>query len=724
MKLFPRDKTVGIFRGFSEGGLEFHADLVLPYKNEFQSTPMHGQFLVVQLEHEDEAVLGRITSMSSQGRLASGSGEDYGIRAVADDRPIPEDLREQYLKYKVNIRVLGVLRLVGGKLQYAASHRRLPHVGSKVAFLADDVLLEVAGHNITGAEIGYFALGEFIYAGTDTRLKKEEWMQVKSPAVISKFDVSHLVSRRSFVFARAGFGKSNLVKLLFSNLYKIPPTVEKRKGKKVRVGTIIFDPDGEYFWPDDKNRPGLCDVPDLEDKVVVFTKKKGPSPFYDSFVAGDIKLDIRQLRPSDVIGIALPVEKQNDQNVAKLRSLNSGDWAKLVDEIYVNGNATDPTTVGGFLRLTLPQQEFEAIAARSNMTRIVQMLHDPGSQLMDMLIAALKQGKICVIDVSQMRGNPALILSGLLLQRVFDRNQEEFTKANPETIPTLAVVEEAQSVLGGGGGAGEGPYFAWVKEGRKYDLGAVLITQQPGSISHEILSQGDNWFIFHLLSAGDLFSVKKVNAHFSDDILSTLLNEPIPGHGVFWSSAGGKSYPIPLRVLSFEEAYKPRDPDYKMPRAKTFAEELKGKFSKALSDSRAAVPTDTPIVAEAKPVSAPSPYLFGDEEAEGPGPGTGDGEQLEAPVDVRETYSKAAIAKVASDAAFMDRIRRSGIPWMGIVSALENALPDVVADRNDMAYKLVPRFLTETFGERDKAWETKKQPKKGGSGLTTWVYVK
>ncbi len=79
MKLFPRETTVGIFRGFSEGGLEFHADLVLPYRNDFQSTPMYGQFLLVQLEHEDEAVLGRITSMSSMGRLASGAGEDYGI---------------------------------------------------------------------------------------------------------------------------------------------------------------------------------------------------------------------------------------------------------------------------------------------------------------------------------------------------------------------------------------------------------------------------------------------------------------------------------------------------------------------------------------------------------------------------------------------------------------------------------------------------------------------
>lgn len=140
MKLFTRETTVGIFRGFSEGGLEFHADLVLPYRNEFQSAPMHGQFLVVQLEDEDEAVLGRITAISSEGRLASSAGEDYGIRAVAEERPIPEDLREQYLKYRVHMRVLGVLRNSGEDVVFAASHRRLPHVGSKVAFLSPDLL--------------------------------------------------------------------------------------------------------------------------------------------------------------------------------------------------------------------------------------------------------------------------------------------------------------------------------------------------------------------------------------------------------------------------------------------------------------------------------------------------------------------------------------------------------------------------------------------------------
>ncbi len=92
--LFPRDSVVGIFRGFREGGLEFHADLVLPYRTDFQSKPMHGQFLLVQLETPDEAVLGRIASFSSDGKLASGYGEEFNLRAVRENRVVPDDIRE------------------------------------------------------------------------------------------------------------------------------------------------------------------------------------------------------------------------------------------------------------------------------------------------------------------------------------------------------------------------------------------------------------------------------------------------------------------------------------------------------------------------------------------------------------------------------------------------------------------------------------------------------
>lgn len=696
MSLFPKEHLVGIFRGFSEGGLEFHADLVLPYKTLFQSSPMHGQFLLVQLENQSEGVLGRITAMSSDGRLTFGTGEDYGLRAIAEDREIPEDLLDQYLKYRVNIRVLGVLREVNGSVVFAASHRRLPHLGSKVAFLSPQLLREVAGHNIPGAELGFLALGEFVYGEGDHRLKKEPWMQAKSPAVIPRFQIQQLVSRRSFIFARAGFGKSNLNKLLFSSLYKETPTVTKRGGRQVPVGTIIFDPDGEYFWPDDKHRPGLCDVPHLQDRLVVFTNRQGPSAFYQSFVAGGIKLDIRRLRPADVISIALSPEKQDQQNVRKLKGLNSSDWSVLVAAVAKDGNSTDPATICRLLKLE-DHQEAEMAAARANMTQIVKQLHDQSSQMLDMLVMALRQGKLCVVDVSQMRGSGALMLSGLILHHIFDRNQQEFTKAEPETIPTVAVIEEAQSVLGHGGSSGEGPYVAWVKEGRKYDLGAVMITQQPGSISAEILSQGDNWFVFHLLSSVDLTALKKANSHFSDDLLSSLLNEPIPGHCVFWSSTAGKAYPIPVRIFSFEEMYQVLDPDGRRAPVQTYAEVLRQDFIAQVEASQQVAGAALGGVADAE---------FG---------------EMETP-DVLGLYLQAAFSKVLADERFMRDLREKGKPWMGVTKAIAQHLPETMADREDVAYRNVQRFMESAFGQQ--GWQREKRTKVGGSGTTTYVIAR
>jgi DNA helicase HerA-like ATPase len=695
LNLFPDDQVVGVFRGFREGGMEFHADLALPYRTEFHNTPMHGQFLLVQLETPDEAVLGRITSLSSEGRLSGPSGEDFNIRAVRERRAVPEDLREDYLKYRVNIRVLGVLRKNNGSLVFVPSHRRLPHVGSPVAFPSGAVLREIAGHNQLGAELGFFALGEYIFAKGDARLNAENWMQLRDPTITVKFDIANLVSRRSFVFARAGFGKSNLNKLLFSALYSQTPTVEKRGGKKVPVGTMIFDPDGEYFWPDDKGRPGLCDVPALENQVVVFTSRAAPSPFYQSFVAGTIKLDIRRLRPSDVISIALPPERQDQQNVSKLRGLDSGRWEQLVDVIWADRNNADLDDIKKLLGLA-DSQDPEALAARGNMTKIVSQLHDPASRLLDLLLRALRDGKLCVVDVSQLRGGASMILSGLILRRIFDWNQEQFTRADSESIPTIAVVEEAQSVLNDKASAAT-PYIEWVKEGRKYDLGAVLITQQPGSIPVEILSQGDNWFIFHLLSASDLQNVRKANAHFSDDLLSSLLNEPLVGQGVFWSSVKGNAYPVPLRILSFERMHKTRDPGYSLGPVENYATKLRDSTPLTI-----AAPPPAAAVAKSSASAVGVPDGSGDE----------DGPDISViPQDTLRADMDSAVAAVEQDAEVRQKIlQNDGIPWFVVMKKIEEMLPESLRqDKNRINRLIVSAVSKIAGGQQDKAWTTERR---------------
>jgi uncharacterized protein len=685
--LFGNSQVVGSFLGFSEGGLEFHADLILPYRSYFQSSPMHGQFVLVALENDAEAIVGRITTISAQGKLVSPAGEDYALRQQREDRQVPEDLRDQFLKYRVNIRILGVLRSRGGDKPplFVPSHRRLPHVGAKVAFLSGELLRHVAGATADGphaVELGFLALGEFVYAGQDPRVGDDERLQVRDPAVLPRFDILHLVSRRTFVFARAGFGKSNLVKLLFANLYggRTGPVTPKRGGRDVPVGTVIFDPDGEYYWPDDRGRPGLCDVPALQDRLAVFTDKEGPGEFYRSFSVDKVRLDIRELEPAKVISLVLPAERQEHQNVTKLKQLRAAEWGKLVDEVWREKGGTDLRHFCRALRLDPRQQENEALAARANMVRVVTALHDPSSQMLQALIRALADGKLCVVDISQMRGPQGLALAGVILQRIFEHNQTEFTRRDSRSIPVIAVIEEAQSVLGTGAGQGEGPFVSWVKEGRKYDLGAVIVTQQPGSIPAEILSQGDNWFVFHLLAEGDLRALQKANAHFSDDLLSSLLNEPLPGHGVFWSSVSETPYPIPVRALLFEESYVPADPLYRRPAVDCYASRLKSQLKAAL-----------------------------DEAAAGSG---GEPVTLSQTVDATETFARAAIRKLAQDEQFLAGLRAGrAVKWGFVQHKLAGYLPGTLGqdhqERFDWVYQhgLVKRALDEIFGENGwRSW--------------------
>jgi uncharacterized protein len=295
------------------------------------------------------------------------------------------------------------------------------------------------------------------------------------------------------------------------------------------------------------------------------------------------------------------------------------------------------------------------------------MLHDQSSQLMDLLLEALKNGKLCIVDISQLRGGPSLILSGLILRKIFDHNQDEFTKAESKTIPTIAVIEEAQSVLHDNATSST-PYIEWVKEGRKYDLGAVLITQQPGSIPNEILSQGDNWFIFHLLSAADLNNVSKANAHFSNDILSSLLNEPIPGQGVFWSGVSKMPFPISLRVLSFSEIYKTLDPGYEKGKIKTYASELSEKYQGDFVEGSNGQKSD--------------PLRF---------------------------YQNKAIQALSENEIFIKDMENTGLPWGVISGILKDLLPPSLLDRDSIAYNLVPTAMEKIFGPRDISWTTEKR---------------
>src|SRR5213594_1732560 len=126
--LFADSEVFGTFKGFNERGLEFAAEIVSPYDATMLDRPQLGQFLLIELGSQEEAALGRITRFVPAGLLAGPEGEDY------------VNLKQQRLKYRVQVKLLGAVRVDNGTVVYVPSQRRLPHLGARVALPSGVVL--------------------------------------------------------------------------------------------------------------------------------------------------------------------------------------------------------------------------------------------------------------------------------------------------------------------------------------------------------------------------------------------------------------------------------------------------------------------------------------------------------------------------------------------------------------------------------------------------------
>src|SRR5216117_1341552 len=521
--------VIGVFKGFIESGLEFKADLVVPYQSEF--TPLLGSFLVVEVSKQ-RYLLGRITRFHPVGLMAGAEAEDYLARMTKAGRSVPEDLKEAKLRYNVNVKLLGGLTLGGkGDPKYEPSMRQLPHLGARVGIPAEDALRLICSLGVEEGEkpaiLGRLAFGNHVFDGDG---------QANLPV---PFDVRRMVGRRTYVFAHAGHGKTNLVKLLVTKLYETNP----------EVGFLIFDPEGEYAITDKKGRPGLADVPGLQDKVVLYTDRK-LSPKYQRFLAGYVHLNLGSLRPGNVVKNCVPPEKWEQVWANAVRGLQEHEWAGLVRLLESDGYRADSAEIREIVQNVA---ETTPPAIVNNIVPVVKRLHDKASRMLDGIFWHLERNHIVVVDISLMASVHGRWIASLILNEIFQRNQANFTAgAQGELLNVVTVVEEAQTVLSSDRERGETIFVEWAKEGRKYGLGSIFVTQQPDAIPSELVSQGDNFFVFHLLSTDDLASLQRANAHFSADVLAMILNEPIPGNAYVWSSPY-QPFVLSVRVENFED---------------------------------------------------------------------------------------------------------------------------------------------------------------------------
>lgn len=506
------DEVIGVFIGLESSSYEYIANIVAPYKANFSIEV--GSFLIIQ-DHPTK-IIARVIDFVPQGELTSFMGMKWLSDVAFESEAIGSDIKTRKISYSVKIKILGS---INEKNVFTPGVQKIPHITSRVikakAETIKNVLKQVLNEQEGGNQIGTFFL--------DSSIKID-------------FKLTELLGKRTFIFARAGYGKSNLMKILAC------------QWKPEYGSLVIFDPEGEYALTNEGGIPGIMD----SQEAIFITNRVG-IPDKLNNVYHTLKLNLREIDPQLVIPLIVPAEKHENIFFQKLMGVDRLEWANLVDLIYSQGWRASLTDICTAMGLN-PEDASDMKPIKNNLVAPIKNLHNPESHLMPILERAMRQGNIIIFDISMLDSRTALMLSSLIVRRVFHENQKNYISVGGTSlIKATFVMEEAQSVLSGD--ADVAAFVELAKEGRKYGLGGIFVTQQPASIPFEILSQADNFFVFHLLSKGDLNTLQKANAHYSDDVLTQLLNEPVKGKLYMWTSS--QPFVIPIKVDKFEDKYEP-----------------------------------------------------------------------------------------------------------------------------------------------------------------------
>jgi len=151
--------------------------------------------------------------------------------------------------------------------------------------------------------------------------------------------------------------------------------------------------------------------------------------------------------------------------------------------------------------------------------------------------------KITIMDMSGVPFDIVNTVVSLLSRLAFDFN---FWNINRRDCPILLVFEEAHnylSISSGGTQSARRTIERIAKEGRKYGVSCMIISQRPSDISETILSQCNNFVVMRLTNPADQNYVKSLIAEVYPGLENLL---PILRQGE--ALIIGDSVPMPLRV--------------------------------------------------------------------------------------------------------------------------------------------------------------------------------
>lgn len=546
---------------------------------------------------------------------------------------VPYKKATLFVSYKV--KVLGVCNVNDDKITFVSNVRTLPSVLSMELCIPNSEVMKAivktaTSESDTGSndslEIGYLQYGSIPeYTSKYYQIGSENQVPIY-------FNVSNLLRKRTGIFGKSGYGKSNTVKTALGML-----TTQYQD-----LGILIFDTNGEYAMSNDQN-DGFMEIFDevgLKQKCILYTQRKvhdskkekfGKDCFkplrFDVFENISASMDIII---SNLNGQTIPMYLQSwvnecqgidDQSLlfanVQNKGLAWGMWFKscldaglkplkektsfdavqikkeFLDELsseYIENESVDESSDPVVIKFNNLNEEIQdqllkdigayktgkniysnnietmanyaewythdlkkkekndkkrgideddrktsSVKGYSELLgysrRLYQLkgynIGQENSDKKGALSLSLGENiwndllnkKVVIIDLASISANVSKVLTEQIASVLLSKASAMFGDYEQQdkfkNFDVVVFIEEAQNYLSTEQvSGGSGVFERLAKEGRKFHLGLVYITQQPSAIDQKITSQTENLIVMHLSNSGDTLMLNKIKDKF------------------------------------------------------------------------------------------------------------------------------------------------------------------------------------------------------------------
>jgi DNA helicase HerA-like ATPase len=329
--------------------------------------------------------------------------------------------------------------------------------------------------------------------------------------------------------ATTGRGKSNLVKVMLWSI----------AGQR-KFGILVLDPHDEYYGRSGK---GLKDHPDAKDSVRYFTVNPPAG-------ASTLVISLRSLKPEHLEGLV----NFSDQQLQAVR-LYYGQFGDNWIENIVRG-----TPVQGVRDSTLSVLQR---IMRVNLSIYVEegqlvcknrvFSDTAGDATISTIINSLEEGKVVIVDTSKISDEAELLIGSAIACEIIDQHQAAKAEGKLDEKKVVSViVEEAPRVLSAQklAESGNNVYSRIAREGRKFKVGLVAITQLTSVIPREVLTNMNTKIILGNEMATERHAVMESAAQDLSDDDRTIASLD-KGEAII--SSIFTKFAIPVQIPLFEE---------------------------------------------------------------------------------------------------------------------------------------------------------------------------